>query len=411
MPERLRIQLVPRPGRPDFLDLPWEEPLDEWHSDRLAVVARGIGRHVVRFVDYDGRFYALKELPHDVAHREYRLLRALNHEGIPSVEGVGIVHRPALEDVLITGYLEWSLPYRLALARRPVDDVRDALLEALGELLVRLHLAGFYWGDCSLSNTLFRRDAGALVAYLVDLETGERHEELGDGLRADDLDRAEENIVGELLDLEAELGPEGFGDPLDVAREVRAAYDRLWAELTAEEEFEVTDPSRLAERLRRLNERGFDVDEFELAATDGGYRLTIRPQVVDPGHHRRRLLRLAGLEAQENQARRLLQDIDEFRAALELEGERPVSDAALAGRWLNDVFEPTIAALPREMWTKRQAAQAYHELLEHRWFLSERENRPVSLAEAAESYVRTVLPTIPDERAIIVDQRPPPPEE
>ena len=35
-------------------------------------------------------------------------------------------------------------------------------------LLVRLHLVGFYWGDVSLSNTLFRRDADAYAAYVVD---------------------------------------------------------------------------------------------------------------------------------------------------------------------------------------------------------------------------------------------------
>ena len=51
----LRFQLVPKPGRPDFLDLPWDQPLDDWESDRLAVVARGVGRHVVRFVEYDGQ--------------------------------------------------------------------------------------------------------------------------------------------------------------------------------------------------------------------------------------------------------------------------------------------------------------------------------------------------------------------
>ena len=406
MPDKLRIQLVPKPGRPDFLDLPWDEPLDDWHTDRLAVVARGIGRHVVRFVDYDGTFYALKELPHAIAHREYRLLRAMNQEGLPAVEAVGIVHRPALEDVLVTRYLEWSLPYRLVLARKPVRDLREGMLDALADLFVRIHAAGFYWGDCSLSNTLFRRDAGALVAHLVDLETGERHDELSDGLRTHDLQIAEDNIAGELMDLESELGDKSLGDPEEVAADVRRRYERLWTELTAEEEFEVTDPSRLAERLRRLNERGFDVDEFELAETDNGYRLTIRPQVVDAGHHRRRLLRLTGLDAQENQARRLLQDIEEFRRALETSGERPVSDAALAGRWLTDVFEPTIASMPKEMWTKRQAAQVFHELLDHRWYLSEQQQRAVPFDEAVESYIETVLPTIPDERAIIVDQRP-----
>ncbi len=402
----LRLQLVPRPGRPDFLDLPWDEPLSDWESERLAVVARGIGRHVVRFVEYDGVFYALKELPHEVAHREYRLLRALNAEGLPAVEAVGIVHRPELEDVLLTRYLEFSLPYRLVLARRPVADVRAGLRDALAELLVRTHLAGFFWGDCSLSNTLFRRDAGALVAYLVDLETGERHDELSDGLREHDLEIAGENLTGELLDLQAQVGIDDLGDPTELGVDVRRSYERLWEELTAEQEFTVEDSSLLADRLRQLNERGFDVDEFELAQVDGGYRLTIRPQVVDPGHHRRRLLRLTGLDAQENQARRLLRDISEYRAALEEASQPPVSESGLAGRWLTEVFEPTIAAVPKHKWTKRQAAQLYHELLEHRWYLSEQSGQEVPFEEAVRDYLEKVLPEIEDERAIIVDQRP-----
>ena len=402
----LRLQLVPRPGRPDFLDLPWDRPLAEWESERLAVVAHGIGRHVVRFVEYDGVFYALKELPHEVAHREYKLLRALNDAGLPAVEAVGIVHRPGeLEDVLLTRYLEFSLPYRLVLARRPVADVRAGLRDALAELFVRTHLAGFFWGDCSLSNTLFRRDAGALVAYLVDLETGERHDELSDRLREHDLEIAAENLTGELLDLQAQVGIDDLGDPTELGVDVRRSYDRLWEELTAEQEFTVEDSSLLADRLRQLNERGFDVDEFELAQVDGGYRLTIRPQVVDPGHHRRRLLRLTGLDAQENQARRLLRDISEYRAALEEAGQPPVSESALAGRWLTEVFEPTIAAVPKHKWTKRQAAQLYHELLEHRWYLSEQAGKEVPFEETVRDYLENVLPEIEDERAIIVDQR------
>ena len=285
--------------------------------------------------------------------------------------------------------------------------MRARLLEALAELFVRIHLAGFFWGDCSLSNTLFKRDAGALVANLVDMETGERHETISDGLRRHDLSIAQDNLTGELMDLEAEIGAGELGDPEQLGADVARAYERLWAEITAEEEFTVTDSSLLADRLRRLNERGFDVDEFELAAVgDGTYRLTIRPQVVDPGHHRRRLLRLTGLDAQQNQARRLLEDIEDFRRALEAVGEKPISDSALAGRWLTDVFEPTIAAVPRHLWTKLPPAQLYHELLEHRWYLSERARRPVGLDEAVESYLEDVLPKIPDERTIIVDQRP-----
>jgi hypothetical protein len=401
----IRFQLVPRPGQPDFLDLPWHAPLEDWESERLAIVERGISRHVVRFVEYSGSFYALKELPHLFAHREYRLLRALARQGIPAVEAVGIVHRPELEDILITRHLEFSLPYRLMLARKPVADLRARLLDALADLLVRLHLAGFFWGDCSLSNTLFRRDAGALAAYVVDVETGELHEQLTDGQREHDLELTQEHFAGELFDLEAELGTDELGDPFSLADDVRREYERLWQELTAEEEFAAGEASRLHERLRRLNERGFDVDEVELDATERGYRLRVRPQVVEAGHHRRRLLHLTGLDAQENQARRLLQDVYAFKEALERAGTTFVSDVAAAGRWLTDVFEPTIAAIPAELRGKRAPAQLFHELLDHRNELSIQADREIGLGEAADSYVENVLRAVPDERVVVAPRR------
>ena len=157
----------------------------------------------------------------------------------------------------------------------------------------------------------------------------------------------------------------------------------------------------MAERLQRLNELGFDVDEIEVRRTQAGYRLELHSQVVEPGHHRRRLRQLTGLVAQENQARRLLNDITAFRAQLERSGRRPVSDAALAGRWLTDVFEPTIAAIPTELWGKREAAELYHELLEHRWYLSERAGRDVGSPKAIASYAES-LRALPDERRAIV---------
>jgi tRNA A-37 threonylcarbamoyl transferase component Bud32 len=405
--EGIRFQLVPRPGQPDFLDLPWHGPLEEWESERLAVVERGISRHVVRFVGYSGVFYALKELPHRLAHKEYRLLRELARNGLPVVEAVGIAHRPDREDILITKHLEYSLPYRLMLARKPVADLRARLLDALADLLVRLHLAGFFWGDCSLSNTLFKRDAGALAAYVVDVETGELHEQLTDGQRAHDLELTQEHFAGELFDLEAELGTEELGDPFALADDVRREYERLWNELTAEEEFGPDEASRVQERLQRLNERGFDVEEVELDATSSGYRLRVRPQVVEAGHHRRRLLNLTGLNTQENQARRLLQDVYAFKDALERSGTHFVSDAAAAGRWLTDVFEPTIADIPSELHGKRAPAQLFHELLDHRNELSIKADHEIGIAEALDSYLEKVLSAVPDERVVVAPREEP----
>ncbi|MGH3049301.1 MAG: DUF4032 domain-containing protein, partial [Gaiellaceae bacterium] len=322
-----RFQLVARTGHPSFLDLPWQQPLADWESERLVSVIRGISRHVVRFVEYDGALYALKELPERPGRREYTLLRRLEDQGLPAVEAVGLVtgREDDLDAVLVTRHLEYSLPYRTLFAGRAIPDLRTHLLNAFVELLARLHLRGFFWGDCSLSNTLFRRDAGALSAYLVDAETGELHGRLSEGQRGYDIEIARENVFGELLDVDAEAGLPDDLDPEEVADEIVARYGALWHELTREETFGLDERFRLDERLDRLNELGFDVEEIELAAMPNGYRLQLDPHVVEPGHHRHRLLRLTGLDAQENQARRMLNDIARYRAALERNEGHPLS--------------------------------------------------------------------------------------
>src|SRR6266699_3224281 len=261
-----RFQLVARTGHPSFLDLPWQQPLEEWESERLVSLIRGISRHVVRFVEYEGALYALKELPERPARREYTLLRRLESQGLPVVEAVGLVtgRENDLDAVLITRHLDYSLPYRSLFAGRAIPDLRTHLLNAFVELLTRLHLRGFFWGDCSLSNALFRRDAGALSAYLVDAETGELHGRLSDGQRAYDLDIAQTNVVGELLDVDAEVGLPPDLDPDETGAEVAARYEALWSELTREESFGPDERFKLEERLERLNELGFDVEEVQL---------------------------------------------------------------------------------------------------------------------------------------------------
>jgi Domain of unknown function (DUF4032)/Lipopolysaccharide kinase (Kdo/WaaP) family len=397
------FHLVARTGHPDFLDLPWEQPLDELESERLVNVVRGIGRHVVRFVDYDGALYALKELPTDLAWREYRLLRALAGAGIPVVDAVGVVSQREgdLEAVLITRHLEYSLPLRALFSREIVPDLRSRLLDASAELLVRLHLAGFFWGDCSLSNTLFRRDAGALSAWLVDAETGELHRTLSDGQRGHDLSIACENFLGELLDVSAE-----FSLPLDqaaedTADELAVRYGELWGELTRAEEFGPDERFRVEERVQRANELGFDVEELELVGDTDVYRLHVDPSVVEPGHHRRRLFELTSLRAQENQARRMLNDLACFRVELEREVGKPLPTTMVSARWLTDVFEPAIAAVPPELYGKREAAEIFHEILDHRWYLSEEAGHDIGLLPAVDSYVENVLRHEPDERAVL----------
>ncbi|MGZ4338702.1 MAG: DUF4032 domain-containing protein [Gaiellaceae bacterium] len=397
------FQLVARTGHPSFLDLPWDEPLEAWESPRLVNLIRGISRHVVRFVEYDGALYALKELPERPARREWTLLRRLGGQDLPVVKAVGIVtaRDNDLEPVLITKHLEYSLPYRTLFSGAAIPDLRTHLLNALVELLARLHIRGFFWGDCSLSNALFRRDAGALSAYLVDAETGELHGRLSDGQRLYDLEIAQTNIVGELLDVDAEVGLPDDLDPDDTGEEIVARYTALWSELTRVETFGPDERFKLDERLHRLNELGYDVEEIQLDATPGGYRLRLEPHVVEPGHHRHRLLRLTGLDAQENQARRMLNDIARYRESQERKQKRTLPESVVASQWRQEVFEPTVAAVPEELWSALPAAEVFHQVLEHRWFLSEKAGKDIGIDEAVRAYVESELPSRPPERIVL----------
>jgi hypothetical protein len=396
-----------RVGHPAFTDLPWDLPLLEWHSPRLVTPVRGISRHVVRFVAYGPDMYALKEIPDRLVVREYRLLRMLDEHLVPVVEAVGTATERTtpegeeLSGILITKHLSYSLPYRTLFAQDRHVALWAPLLDALAELLARIHLVGFFWGDCSLSNTLFRRDAGALAAYLVDAETGELHESLSDGQRRQDVDIAVENIFGELLDLQAIGEFSEDLDPLDLVTDLDARYLSLWDELTRDEVGPSPEGHWVRQRVERLNQLGYDVRELELRRADDGWHLTLGTCVMEQGHNARRLLSLTGLDVQENQARRLLNDIEMFRDHSERREGHTLSEHVAALRWLVEVFQPAVDLVPAELRKKLEHAELYHQILEHRWFMSEQRGHDVGLRAAAQAYVDHVLRHRPDERAVV----------
>jgi hypothetical protein len=342
--------------------------------------------------------YALKETGEAEAEAEHRALRALHEEGLPVVEPVGLV-RAGGTGVLVTRYLDFSLPYWYVIGREATPT--DVLLDAAVVLLVRLHLQGVFWGDASLSNTLFRRDAGAMMAYLVDAETVEKRPAISDALRHHDLEIAHENVVGGLLDLQAAGRVPPEVDPIAIADELRHRYDALWAELTRTDRFDAAERWRIDDRLRRINELGFDVEELAIRTADGGSVLDITPAVVEEGHHARELRRRTGLEVQENQARRLLADIENFRARLEQDEARPVPSAVGAARWLAEVYEPIVSSVPDELRARLEPPEIFHQLLEHRHRMTEEAGREVTNPEALEDYLATELPDRPEERQLL----------
>lgn len=384
-----------------LLDLPWNTPLDAWPAECLVPLPRGISRHVVRFASAGPEVVAVKEITERAALREFGLLRDLHRLAIPAVEAVGVVtgrvdvHGEPLESALITRHLKGSLPYRSMFESTMRPSTVKRLMDALAVLLVRLHLAGFAWGDCSLSNALFRRDAGAYAAYLVDAETGQIQQNLSHGQREYDIELARMNIAGELMDLEASGSLHPSVDPVPFGAAIVKRYEDLWHELTRESVYPVDKRHYIDRRIRRLNELGFDVAEMQIQSSPQGDTVTFLPKVVDAGHHQRQLLRLTGLDAEENQARRLLGDLEVWMAGQDDYapgdplGARP---EVLAHRWVRDVFRPTVRAVPLELRGEMDAAQIYHEVLEHRWYLSEKAGTDVGLAATIADYVANVLP-------------------
>ncbi len=389
-------------SRPDsrLIPLPWDVPLAEWPAEHLVALPRGISRHVVRFIQVGGSVYAAKEVIEHLAIHEYTMLKDLHRTDTPAVEPLAVVtgrtddHGEPLDPVLITRHLEFSLPYRSLFDHGVRPETVSRLLDALVVLLVRLHLIGFLWGDVSLSNVLFRRDAGQFAAYLVDAETAEMHESLTNGQREHDLTIATTNLYGEFSDLEAGRMLDPSLDPLNLVESILSRYRDLWAELTDAEEFSGQETYRIENRVRRLNALGFDVAELDIHTSADGSNIRIQPKVVDAGHHSRRLLRLTGLDTEENQARRLLNDLDTFRART---NQGHVDEAVVAHQWLTDCFQPVVTAVPHDLRGKREAAQIFHEVLDYRWYASQREHREVPLLEATWGYIQEVLQALPDE--------------
>ncbi len=386
---------------PALLDLPWHLPLEDWPAENIAALPKGLSRHTVRFAHLSGRVIALKETLPELAKREYEMLKNLNKLDVPCVEPFAIINNRQTESgeellsVLVTRHLKFSLPYRAMWSQGLRPETATRLVDALALLLVRLHIAGFFWGDVSLSNTLFRRDAGAFAAYLVDAETGHLYDTgLSNGQRENDLEIARVNIAGELMDLIASGNATAGVDALATSERIVAKYRELWSELTEIETFEAKDRWKISRRVARLNELGFDIEELAIKTDNAGMTVKIQPKVVDAGHHTRRLIGLTGLDVEENQARRLLNDLDEYR----IENPRPGADEeVLAHEWLSNSFEPVVTAIPKEYAGRLEPAEIYHQVLEHRWKLSEEQGFDVPIDEALTDYINSVLANRRDE--------------
>jgi hypothetical protein len=380
--------------------LPWDKPLEEWPEDEVLTQMRGISRHVVRLIrsnpqKINSEIFAIKETNSEFANREYSLLRELNQRSAPCVEPVAVIEGRLDKDgnelpaALVTKYLPYSLPYRVVLSGSVTPSEVLNMANALALLLVRMHLLGFWWGDCSLSNTLFRRDADEFAAYLVDAETGEFQKSLSNGQREHDLELALVNVAGELDDLASAGVLQADMDPVRASEGVIKRYRRLWAMLKEPQILDAADRQAVERAMRSLQDLGFAVEEVEVTTQGDKGVLKFQPRLVAARYHANRLEELMGLRTEELQAKRLLASYDRYKAR-----EFPPSTphAIAVKQWLSDVFRRVVNQVPDDLKGRVEPAQLFHEVLENRWYLGEKLGRDVGLDFATQDYIEKVLP-------------------
>ncbi len=381
------------------IGLPWENPLEEWPEDPVLAEKRGISRHVVRLVrsdeeDPNSEIYAVKETVVEFAKREYKALTELKQLGAPSVEPVAVIegridrNGEELPCAIATRFLPYSLPYRVVLSQSVSEHDINNMANALAYLLVQLHLLGFWWGDCSLSNTLFRRDAEGFAAYLVDAETGEFQSKLSDGQREHDLEIAFFNVAAELEDLQLSgVLYEGM-DPIRASEAVQRRYRRLWSALKDPQRLDPNDRHAVERAMRQLHDLGFAVEEVQVSLDNETHMLSFQPRLVAAGYHSAKIKNRFGLDAQELQAKRILASFDRWYARQ----PQKSSKDEMAKEWMDTVFLPVLNMIPEELRGRVEKAQMFHEILENRWYMTEKAGYDVGLEAAAKAYVNEILP-------------------
>lgn len=388
-------KLQVRPSNPDFLDLPWEHPIEEWTGDRLVTMPTGVHRHPVVFAAYDEGVYAIKEMSLRLATNEYRVLRALAKHTQRSAEPAGLAERDWLDPheegagVVITRYVDHSFPYRRLVSGAGFGGRRNQMLDALAGLLVELHMAGCYWGDCSLSNVLYRFDAGQIEAIMIDAETSELHDSLSDGQRLEDIEIMKENVAGEMGDIAAEMGEDIEAADIGLGGDVESRYHGLWSELNEELVITRDDHYRIRQRIGRINELGFAVDDLEMTPVDGGNRVRLITHVGGRTYNSDNLRQRTGIEASENQAELILSDLNYF---LSKHGDVTTTRKSVGTfKWLSGQFEPMVERIGEE-WFGDDAVQGYCDYLNFRMAMATERQADIDAWEAFEAWIESGFP-------------------
>jgi hypothetical protein len=384
-----------RENHPDFIDLDWAIPISDWTTDRLVDMPTGIHRHAIVFVAYRDGIYAIKELPTKFAKHEFDVLRTMEGRSRHTAVPVGHVERTWLDrheewsGAVITKYVNHAFTYRSLITGGGFGTRRDALLDALAGLLVELHLQGFFWGDCSLSNSLYRWDAYSIDAIMIDGETSRIYPMLSTGQRREDLEIMIVNLAGEMADIAAEHGVSLDDADMGLGDEIAARYRRLWKELTTSLVVTAGDHYRIRQRINRLHELGFAVEDIDLIPIDDGMNVKIRVKVGGRQYHSERLREIGGIDISENQARVILSDLAYHES--KFGGTSATGKNIAAMKWRSAVFEPLILEIA-DLLPESDPYQAYCDYLGFRLAMATERSEDIPNAEAFTAWIELGFP-------------------
>jgi hypothetical protein len=223
---------------------------------------------------------------------------------------------------------------------------------------------------------------------MIDGETSRLRPSLSYGQRLEDLEIMKMNLAGEMADIAAMNHVEIDDADLSLGEDIEGRYRALWDELTEELVITKDESYRIRERIARLNELGFSVDDVYLDPTDTGNLVRLKVQVGGRTFHSERLRQLTGIEASENQARVILSDLSYFLA--EHGSTTPSGKSVGTFKWLTTWFEPAVARI-REV-RPGDPVQSYCDLLNHRFLLAMRRGHDVTNEEALDDWTAAGMP-------------------
>lgn len=354
--------------------LPWELPLGDWRDSSKVKhlnIRKGLSRHLVIFVEVDRFKLAIKETSARTACKEIAHFEEMQRRQIPTLLPIGTVIRteaPMFESTpfgvqkienrighTITLLAEKVLPDSLLYGRGFKTENRNKIWNAVARLFATLHLNGIYWGDASLANMLiqFRKERvpklgkiTVIKAYLSDAETVEIPGFLSDSLKEMDLEFFFESMDWVLEDLRQAGITRG---PLDTATDkkyIRHQYDKLIA---------IHD----------------EIVEFERKT-----HLKVKAQM--------------GEFSEEGYSETMLKHIEEHKWYIAENDDGAVSLPQAARDWYINVFLPICNSFKDqnllEQFPGKTATDLYVEIMQNKYFLSEKEGGDVGFLFALEDY-------------------------